>query len=195
MAVCGSARFSARLAVAVLAMLVSFSQLCRALLRQVAIEFLERAGPSALVAIARLLIKELLVVERQQSAVAVLRHRHGHERLALGCGMPGPRKDQTAVGDHLAVDAADLVMFTVLGLEAEAIAPSRAHIHLGLDRTALGLARSEPVHYFFRVCPRAEDLRRRRLEFALEGEAWLGEHAFSSTKAANRSSFSLQKRS
>src|SRR5262249_30128554 len=152
-------------------------------------------GPSALVAIARLLVKELLVIERQHSALAVLRQRDGHERLALGCGIPGPRKDQPAVGDHLAVDAGDLVIFAVFGLEAEAVAPSRAHIHLGLHRTALGFTRSEPVHYLLWIRPRVEDLRGRRFEPALEREAWFGEHAFSSTKAANRSSFSLQKRS
>src|SRR5262245_28711402 len=135
------------------------------------------------------------MLERQEGALAVPGQRDGDERLALGRGMPGPGEDQAAVGYHLAVDATDLVILAVFGLEAEAIAPSRAHVHLGPHGTALGLLRSKPVHYFFRVRPGAEDSRGRGFEPALEGEAWLAEHAFSSTNAASRSSVSLQKRS
>src|SRR5215471_17343368 len=109
--------------------------------------------------------------------------------------MPCPSEDQAAVSHHLAVDAGDLVIFAVFGLEAEAVAPSRAHVHLGAHGAALGLLRSKPVDYLRGVRPRAEDLRGRGADFALEGEAWLGGHAFSSTKAASRSSFSLQNRS
>src|SRR3954469_14943778 len=110
----------------------------------------EQLGPALLVAIARGLVEELLMVQRQQCAGTVRLQRNGEKRFAFGRRMPGPAEHQPFVRHDLAIDAADLDFFTVGGLETDAVASADAQIRLRLHRALLDLRRAEPRDYFFR---------------------------------------------
>src|SRR6185295_8474398 len=80
-------------------------------------ELVERAGPAPFVTVARRLVEELLVDQRQQRAVAVRPDDNGHQRFTFRHGSPGPGELKFLVRNHLAIDAADVVLFAVFGLE------------------------------------------------------------------------------
>ena len=108
--------------------------------------------------------------------------------------MPRPSENEPLVWQHFKIFAADLMLLAVVRLEAHAKRSAHAHIHLRLYAVADGVSRAEPVNYFFGVRPGSEDFGGRRFEASCEGEAWLGEHVSSSTKAARRSSCADQNR-
>src|SRR5262249_30577198 len=162
------------------------------LLRKIVIEFLERTGPAALVIIARLVVEELRVLERQQGAViAIPCQRDADQRFPLRRRMPRPAEHQPVIGHHFAEAAADLVALTARAFKADAVAATDAQVHFGNDRVLARVPRAKPAHYFFRVRPGAEDLARRRSEASLEREAWLVGHGSSSRKFSSPSSFSF----
>ena len=68
-------------------------------------------------AIARGLVEELLVDQRQQRSTLVRLDQDGDERLALRRRAPGPGEDELFVAHHLAVDAADVMLLAVLCVE------------------------------------------------------------------------------
>src|SRR5262245_18075190 len=117
---------------------------------------------------------------------------------ALGRGAPCPGEDEFLPGNYLAIDAAHVMLFAVLGREGDGIAAAHPDIGGGvLDRHGIG---AEPLQDFFGVGPGGVDFLRRGSETTFEGEAGrfgksgLGGHDSSSTKAACRSSWSDQKR-
>src|SRR4051812_29286610 len=91
-----------------------------------ALELVEAAAPAAIVTVARGLIEELLVDERQQRAVAVRLDQDGDQRLALRHGPPGPGELQLLVRDDLAIDAADVVILAILGAKLDGVAAAGA---------------------------------------------------------------------
>src|SRR5258708_3218545 len=168
-------------------------------------ELVERGDPSALVAVTRGSIEQLLVMYGQQRAVAIRLQRHRHLRFAFRRRVPGPAEHQTLVRHHLAIGPADFVIFGIGG-EADAKTPADFWVDVGLKRVTFGVRTPEPLDYFLRVGPRGVDFRRGGIEAALEGEAWprravggggniwLGGHGSFSIKAARWSRFSDQKR-
>src|SRR5690242_16087843 len=74
-------------------------------LRKHPFELVERAGPALLMAIARRLVEEQLVQQRQDGAVAVRLECDGDLRLALRRGLPVPGEDEPFVRHDLAIDA------------------------------------------------------------------------------------------
>src|SRR5207244_10665393 len=108
-------------------------------------ELLKRLGPAGLVAVARALVEELLVGQRQQPAVTIGLEQHRDQRFALRRRVPCPGEHKLLVRQHLAVDAADLVPL-VVGVCNHPIAATDAQIGLGLY--ALDLSRPEPARYF-----------------------------------------------
>src|SRR5262245_39931673 len=160
-------------------------------------KLVEPLGPAGLMAVARALVEELLVGQRQQRAVTVGLEQHRDQRFALGRAVPGPGEHELLVRLYLAVDAANLVP-PLFGVRDHSITPADAEVGLGLH--ALDPLRSEPARYLRGVGPGFVDLGRRRVDAALDDEAWLGGeaglggHVSSSTKAARRSSCSDQKR-
>src|ERR1700738_5176531 len=133
-------------------------------------KLVERSQPSALVSIARGLIEQLLVGQREQRAVTVRLQRDRDQRFAFRGRMPGPAEHQFLVRNHLAVDTANFVVL-VIGGEADAVTAAGPRVDLRLKRARLGVRASEPADYFFRVGPRGVDFRRRRIETTFEGEA------------------------
>src|SRR5262252_9967778 len=121
--------------------------------------------------IARLLVEELLMRERQERAVAVRLDLDRDQRFALGCAFPGPGEDQLLVRHEFAVNTADIVLFAVRGFHQPAI--TSAGPRLALDLEHFDFAGAHPAFHFFRVGPSREDFRGRRVEPALEGEARL----------------------
>src|SRR3954464_8835801 len=95
------------------------------------LELIERAGPAEFVAVAGFLVEELLVNERQRGAVAVGPQRHGDKRFAFRGRALGPGEDEPLVRHALAVDAADVMLLAVFGVEDDAEAPADAQIGLG----------------------------------------------------------------
>ncbi len=107
-------------------------------------ELVERAVPAPLVAVAGRLVEELLVDQGQQRAVAVRLDENGDQRLAFRHGPPRPGELQLLVRDDLLIDAADVVLLAVFGVEHDMEAAADAHVGLRLGhRTLIG---SEPVH-------------------------------------------------
>src|SRR5579871_813491 len=164
---------------------------------------LESNRPAALMALARRLIEQLLMLQREQRALAIRLQRDRHLRFTLGRRMPGPAEDEAPVRHHLAVDAADLIIFACRG-EAEAEASADPHIRLGLQRVRARVRPAEPAHYFLRVGPGGKDLFGRRVDATLKyearsrdgfGDVGCCRHVSSSTKAVRRSILSDQKRS
>src|SRR5262245_31802540 len=148
---------------------------------QIAFEPVERCRPAGTVAVARGLVEELLVLEREQRAVAVGSQRDRHQRLPLRHGAPHPREDQLAVRNHLAIGSAD-VRFRVVGCtKAGAEVAADAWIWLCAQRVCLRGA--PPVHYLLRVGPGAVDFLRWRAEPALDDEAGFGGHESSRTRS------------
>src|SRR5882757_7170159 len=122
----------------------------------------EQFVPALLVAVARGSIEELLMVQRQQRADAIRLQRDREQRFALRRRMPGPAEHQPLVRYDLAIDAADLEMLAIGGVEADAVSPANAEISLCLQRAFLQLrGHPEPSGYFFRVGPRGVDFRGR----------------------------------
>src|SRR4029079_4846523 len=112
---------------------------------------------------------------------------------------PCPAEGQLLVRHHLAIDAADVVLFAVLGAEADAILAADADIEFSvLDRPGIG---TEPSHDFLGVRPGGVNRFWRGFDPPLEGETGLdedvgceGHDTSSSRNAARRSSRSDQKR-
>src|SRR5271167_3380994 len=121
-------------------------------------------------AVARRLVEQLLMAEREKGAVAIRLQGDRHLRFALGRRVPGPAEDEAAIGHHFAVDAADLVIFTV-GREAEAKAPADPRIDLRPDRLRPRIRPAEPADYFLRVGPGRVDPFGRRIDATFKGEA------------------------
>ena len=137
--------------------------------------------PRAMV-VARLLVEELLVRQRQDGAVIVGLEVDRDLRFALGRALPGPREDQLAVGHDLAIDAAHAVMLAIGRPELHAEAAADPEI--GLGDGGVGMAGdAPPADHFFRLRPGLVELRRRRFEAPLEGEAGLAGHESSSKKS------------
>src|SRR5258708_1924399 len=134
----------------------------------------EQVDPAFLVAVARRLIEELLTMQREQRAVAIRLQRDRELRLALRRRMPRPAEHQPLVRHDFAIDAADLEMLAVGGLEADLVAPADAQVGLRLQRAFFHPCRAEPSDYFFRVGPRGVDFRGRRIDTTFDVEAWLG---------------------
>src|SRR5215472_17820582 len=120
-------------------------------------------------AVARRLVEQLLMVERQKRSLAIRLQGDRHQRFALGRRVPGPAEDEAAVGHHLAVDTADLVILS-LGREAEAKAPTDPRIDLSCRRLGPRVRPAEPAHYFLRVGPGGINPFGRRIDATLEGE-------------------------
>src|SRR6476660_9389723 len=133
-------------------------------------KIVEHAGPALLVAVARGLIEQLLVMEREQRAAAVRLQRDRHQRFAFRGRMPGPAEHQPLVRHHLAIDAADFAILSVFLAEAEAVAPADPRVDAGMLRAWLDRRRREPARYFLRVGPRRVDFLRRGIETTFEGE-------------------------
>src|SRR5262245_26293494 len=145
--------------------------LCHVLLlrlRKITFELVEAAGPALRVAVACGLVKELLVDESEERACALGFDEDGHKRLALGHGTPRPGEHEFLVGHDLAVDAADVMLLAVLGMELYGIAPTNAHISRSLLHRPR--VRAEPLHYFFGLGPGRIDFFRRRVETTFESE-------------------------
>src|SRR5262245_9256450 len=66
---------------------------------EIGFELVERAGPTGVVAIARRLIEEFFVPQRQQRAGAFTPELDGYQRLALWRRTPGPGVDQLLAGN------------------------------------------------------------------------------------------------
>src|SRR5882757_6496051 len=81
------------------------------------LELVERADPSAFVAIACGLVEQLFVVQGEKRAVTVRLKRHRDQRFTLRRRMPGPAENKFPVRHHVAIDAADLVMSAVRHIE------------------------------------------------------------------------------
>src|ERR1700739_300403 len=150
---------------------------------------------------ARSLVEQMLMMQREQRAVAVRLQGDRHLRFALGRRMPGPAEDEAAGGPHLAINGAGPVIFAVGG-KAEAKAPADAHVDLCLQSLGPRIGPTEPADYFFRIGPGRVDRFGRRIDATLEGEAWSRDgfdgagrcsHVSSSTKAVRRSRLSEQK--
>ena len=103
----------------------------------VMLEIAEEFGPAALVVVARGLIDELRVMEGEQGAAAVGPDRHRHLGDALRRRMPGPAEHQPLVRHHLAIDAADLVIFTVGPGELDPVAAADAASAAAIARPEL----------------------------------------------------------
>src|ERR1700675_4180158 len=101
-------------------------------------------------AVPRGLIEQLLMVQRQQRAIAVGLQRDRHLRFTLRCRMPRPAERQYPVPPHLAIDAGDFVMPAVLHLEAAPVAAADPRIDIGPHRAGDDLRGPEPSGYFFR---------------------------------------------
>src|SRR5579871_1268902 len=86
------------------------------------LQLVDRAFPAVAVAVARLVVEELLVGERQERAVAVGLEIDGDQRLALRRALPGPGEHQFPVRHELPIDAADVVIFAARRAHQPAIA-------------------------------------------------------------------------
>ena len=141
--------------------------------------------------VARLLIEELLVRQRQDRAVAVGLEVDRDQRAALRCRAPCPAEHQPATRHDFLVDAAHIVLAAVIAAKADMEAA--AHPDIGLGSAGRRIGRAPPADHFFRDGPGFVDFFGRRFEPAPEGEAGLACHdESSSTKAARRSSCSVQ---
>src|SRR5258706_7149700 len=134
-------------------------------------KIVEHAGPAALMAVARGLIEQSLVVQSEQRAAAVRLQRDRYQRFAFRGRMPGPAEHQPLVRHHLAIDAADFAILTVFLAEAEAVASADPRVDAGLLRACFDRRRHEPARYFLRIGPRRVDFFRRGIETTFEGEA------------------------
>src|SRR6266446_6465779 len=134
-------------------------------------KLVERADPAVLVGVARGLIEQLFVVEREQRAVAVRLQRDRHQRFALRCRMPGPAEHQPLVRHYLAVDPADLMMLSVFVGEGDAVAAANPCVDARVPGAGLDRRRPEPAGYLLRVRPRGVDFFGRGIETTFEGEA------------------------
>ncbi len=85
-------------------------------------------------AVARGLVEELVVRERQQRHIAFFTQHDGHLRDALRCRVPCPAEHQPLIGRHFEIFAADLVIVAIVGLEADAEMAADPDVHIGLDR-------------------------------------------------------------
>src|SRR4029453_10836030 len=166
----------------------------RRLLRQITLELVEAAGPALRVAIARGLVEELLVNQRQHRSGPVGPDEDRDQRPALGRGAPRPGAGEFLLRTPPAIDTAHVMLFAILGREGDGVAAAHPDIGDGvLDRPGIW---AEPLQDFFGVGPGGVDLLRRGSETTFEGEAGLfgksglGGHESSSTKAASRSSWS-----
>src|SRR5262249_14480304 len=155
-------------------------------LRDEFLELVQRGSPTAAMPIARVLVEELLVSEREQRAVAVRLDFDGHQRFPLWRRFPRPGEDEFVVGHEFAIDAADVVLLAVWTLHLPAIAPADTRVALDLEH--FDFAGTHPAFYFFRIGPGREDFGRRGFEPALERETrfrgGLGWHGSFSKKAA-----------
>src|SRR6476660_8030503 len=134
-------------------------------------KIVEHAGPAVLMVVARGLIEQLLVVEREQRAVAVGLQGDRHQRFTFRRRMPGPAEHQPLVRHHLAIDAADIVILTVFLAEADAVTPADPGVDVRLLRAWLDRRWREPARHSLRVGPRGVDFLGRRIETTFEGEA------------------------
>src|SRR5689334_22287975 len=114
-------------------------------------------------AVARLLIGELLMEKRQHGAVAGRLEPDGHLRFAFRRALESPAEDQLAVGHDLAIDAADAVVLAVRSPELHAKAAAHAHVGLG-DRWARTRSAAPPFDHLLGLRPRFVDRFRRGFE-------------------------------
>src|SRR5712675_1462750 len=98
------------------------------------LQIVECRGPAAPVIVARRLIEELLVRQRQDRAVIVGLEVDRDLRFALGRALPGPGEDQLAVGHDLAIDAAHALVRAVGRPELHVEAAADAQVGLGDGR-------------------------------------------------------------
>src|SRR5215471_7348474 len=120
-------------------------------LRKKSFELVEAAGPTLAVAVARGLVEELLVNQGEDRSRAVRLDQNGHERLALWNGAPCPGEHELLVGHHLAVDAADVMLLTVLCAELDRVVAADAHVGGSLLHPPCIWAK--PLHDFFGLGP------------------------------------------
>src|SRR4029453_6032802 len=111
--------------------------------RQHLVETIEDRAPAGLMAIARGLVEELLVGEREQGPVAVRLELDRYQRFALGRGSPGPGEHELPVRHHLAKRSAHVVLLAIGRGPHDAIAAADARVGLGQHRGAL--SRAEPA--------------------------------------------------
>ena len=74
------------------------------------LELVQRYAPALLVAVARILVEELLVRQRQQRSTAVGLQQHRDQRFTLRRALPRPGEDDFFVRHHFAIDAADVML-------------------------------------------------------------------------------------
>src|SRR5262245_34781765 len=94
-------------------------------------KLVEPLGPAGLVAIARALVEELLVGQRQQRAVAIGLQQDRDQRFALRRAVPGPGEHELLVWPHLAIGAANFVP-PLFGVRDHSIAAADTQVGLGL---------------------------------------------------------------
>src|SRR5258708_15976779 len=116
------------------------------------LQIVERRGPAAPVIVARRLIEELLVRQRQDRAVIVGLEVDRDLRFALGRALPGPGEDQLAVGHDLAIDAAHALVRAVGRPELHVEAAADAQVGLGDGRLVVA-GDAPPADHFFRLRP------------------------------------------
>ena len=84
-------------------------------------------------AVARGLVKELFVTEDEPGTAACRLEPDRHQRLALRRGAPGPGEGQQGRETNLAVDAADVMAFTVAGDEGDPVAATDLDIDVDVE--------------------------------------------------------------
>src|SRR4051794_24465712 len=106
--------------------------------------------------VARLLVEELLMGQRQYGAVVVRLEVDSDLRLTLRRALPGPREDQPAVGHELAIDAAHALVLAVRAPELHA--EPAADLDVGFGNGVLRMAcDAPPLDHFFRMGPGLEE--------------------------------------
>src|SRR5258708_12726589 len=118
-------------------------------------KIVEHADPAALMAVTRGLIEQLLMVEREQRALAVRLQRDRHQGFTFRRRMPGPAEHQPPVRYHLAIDAADFVIL-VVGGEADAKTSADSPVDVRLLRASLAPRRRDPRRFLFLVDSRPQ---------------------------------------
>src|SRR5260370_6981058 len=115
-------------------------------------KIVEHAAPAALVAGARGLIEHLLMVEREQRAVAVRFQRDRDLRFALRRRMPRPTEYQPLIRHHFAIDAAGFVIL-VVGREADAEASADPRVDVRLHHANPRVLGSQPTRLSSLIFP------------------------------------------
>src|SRR5579862_2987289 len=123
-------------------------------------------------AVAGLLVGELLMGHGQRRRTAVRRELDRHQRLPLGRRAPSPGEDEPAVRHHLTILAAYVMLLAARRTHHQAVASADARVAFG--HHDFGVGGTEPALQGFRFGPGAKASVGRRREPTLEGEARLG---------------------